>query len=251
MGNTEQQRDPETDATLVAESRPAAQTGSAPSVIDFDTPCLPRGYNLRGLTGDPVRCPECGRENYLGLGPAPEELIAKRLDKMEAPLTIAGAAIMIGVPFALICAMYCWEVLRGNLAARELSDVFACVGLPTTISLVVFVAATLGFRASCGAQAGWAQLFVRYQVVMGGIGVLLILGLFVAASIASTYPANSTLSVLPMLFYVVMLIVIPIHLPARRRHLMPSIHELQRETAIKRLREEALWRLPREKRQRL
>lgn len=31
--------------------------------IDFDLPCLTCGYNLRGLRGDPVCCPECGSNN--------------------------------------------------------------------------------------------------------------------------------------------------------------------------------------------
>ena len=33
--------------------------------IAADVFCLNCGYNLRGLTGDPVRCPECGHSNPL------------------------------------------------------------------------------------------------------------------------------------------------------------------------------------------
>lgn len=33
------------------------------SEIDFDLFCLTCGYNLRGLRGDPVRCPECGDDH--------------------------------------------------------------------------------------------------------------------------------------------------------------------------------------------
>jgi hypothetical protein len=33
--------------------------------LDCDWACLRCGYNLRGLVGDPIRCPECGHSNPL------------------------------------------------------------------------------------------------------------------------------------------------------------------------------------------
>jgi hypothetical protein len=33
------------------------------TAIDRDSRCMQCGYNLRGLFGDPVRCPECGHAN--------------------------------------------------------------------------------------------------------------------------------------------------------------------------------------------
>jgi hypothetical protein len=37
----------------------------SPSVIDRDLHCSACGYNLRGLSGDPVACPECGADTPL------------------------------------------------------------------------------------------------------------------------------------------------------------------------------------------
>ena len=45
---------------------PDEPTSPAVSRDDRDLYCLQCGYNLRGLSGDPRRCPECGHMNPLG-----------------------------------------------------------------------------------------------------------------------------------------------------------------------------------------
>lgn len=42
----------------------AGNQSAAPGApIDFDAPCRGCRYNLRGLCGEPIRCPECGRDH--------------------------------------------------------------------------------------------------------------------------------------------------------------------------------------------
>ena len=41
-------------------AKPVAQSQEP---IDEDLYCLSCGYNVRGLTGNPIRCPECGDSN--------------------------------------------------------------------------------------------------------------------------------------------------------------------------------------------
>ena len=56
-------------------------TEPAPA-LDRDLYCLTCGYNLRGLSGDPVRCPECGNLNPIGDVEIPAEIITKQLRRM-------------------------------------------------------------------------------------------------------------------------------------------------------------------------
>lgn len=64
--------------------------------INEDIYCLTCGYNLRGLQGDPVRCPECGDLNDLGTVVIPAKMIRDALRKMEtAPTHCVSCAIML------------------------------------------------------------------------------------------------------------------------------------------------------------
>jgi hypothetical protein len=66
--------------------------------IDQDLYCLTCGYNLRGLSGDPVRCPECGNPNDLGTAAIPAEMIGRAMRGMEtAPTVCAGCAFALVV----------------------------------------------------------------------------------------------------------------------------------------------------------
>ena len=78
----------------------------ASGAIDEDIYCLHCGYNLRGLAGDPVCCPECGNLNDLGTAAIPAEMIAKSMRSMEtAPTMCAGfafALVVLASPFLFV-----------------------------------------------------------------------------------------------------------------------------------------------------
>jgi hypothetical protein len=70
---------------------PGPQFNSAPRFLDRDLYCLKCGYNLRGLSGDPVRCPECGYDNPIADVEIPADLIAAQLKKMEPGVAVTIA----------------------------------------------------------------------------------------------------------------------------------------------------------------
>ncbi|MDO8628955.1 MAG: hypothetical protein Q7R41_00540 [Phycisphaerales bacterium] len=88
------------------ESPPGLIRTDASGAIDQDLYCLTCGYNLRGLSGDPVRCPECGSPNDLGTAAIPAEMIHRAMRNMEtAPTICAGCAFALVVfasPFLMV-----------------------------------------------------------------------------------------------------------------------------------------------------
>jgi hypothetical protein len=67
----------------------------ARGALDEDLYCLTCGYNLRGLVGDPIRCPECGAANDLGTALIPAARIREALERMEtAPTGCVAAAVI-------------------------------------------------------------------------------------------------------------------------------------------------------------
>lgn len=76
------------------------QSSTPVAPIDFDAPCRRCNYNLRGLRGNPICCPECGLEH------APAEL--QSLHGLRArfrQLKGAGDAMLLGI-IALAAGLY-------------------------------------------------------------------------------------------------------------------------------------------------
>src|SRR5262249_22782403 len=72
---------------------PRSYSRSTSSEIDLY--CLACGYNLRGLSGDPRRCPECGHLNPVGDLMVPASEIAKQLTAMETIPVVCVSAIVV------------------------------------------------------------------------------------------------------------------------------------------------------------
>ena len=83
-----------------SDSKAAVATDAA-GTIEEDIYCLTCGYNLRGLSGDPVRCPECGEHNNLGIAALPATLIRAAHRQMETLPTLCVAQV-IGFLLALL-----------------------------------------------------------------------------------------------------------------------------------------------------
>jgi len=90
--------------------------------IDEDLYCLYCGYNLRGLSGNSIRCPECGNLNDRSVIIVPARYIRHELRKMEtAPSVCVGAslvALLIATPML---------ILREPLSAIVVAAPFAVV----------------------------------------------------------------------------------------------------------------------------
>jgi hypothetical protein len=94
---------------------------SADGTIITDVYCRSCGYNLRGLQGDPVRCPECGGLTDLALALLPAWAIRRAISQMEnmpaycllfAFLSLSTAFLAWikhndGAAFFAICAVGC------------------------------------------------------------------------------------------------------------------------------------------------
>lgn len=104
-------RNTQQDSASDVRSDSAAPLRPPGSPIDEDLYCLTCGYNLRGLYGDPVRCPECGDSNDLGQITIPAVFIRRALHNMETAPTVA-VAIALGASIVLVIAFYLsWPAL--------------------------------------------------------------------------------------------------------------------------------------------
>jgi hypothetical protein len=90
----------------------------ASGALDEDLFCLDCGYNLRGLRGDPLRCPECGRLNDLGTVAIPAPLIRTALHGMETNPTWC---VILSLGLAAMAVLAVLSGPQGKLVA--------CVGM--------------------------------------------------------------------------------------------------------------------------
>ncbi len=213
---------------------------------DFDLPCLKCGYNLRGLAGDPIKCPECGYENPFGDAAVPKAALEARLRKTETSLAICVGAILFGTPPAALLAVIWWETLRDptGFSFFPWSPVI-CAGLPTLSAVIAWCTAAYRFGISCGGTRGWVRQLVHYH--FWGLGLACaIIALGIAVGVACTpgrqFAQPWDLLASAILFAAIIASVV-FYFPAAHRRLMMRIHDLQRETAIARIREEARLRL--------
>jgi hypothetical protein len=129
------------------------------SLHEIDLYCPGCGYNLRGLEGDPIRCPECGKENRRWALEVTEAEVAKHVRYMATVLgnsAVASAAcFFLGFIFLIIGVLY-------GACTRQLVLPLCIVGL----SLVAFN--LVRFRGVCRARRGWLAGFWRFHAAAYG-----------------------------------------------------------------------------------
>ncbi len=216
----------------------AADPAPTSRTIDYDLPCVKCAYNLRGLAGDPLCCPECGHLNPVGVHGLPEPLVRRRLRSMERPLLMCVAAILFGLPCMVMAIVLSlpptgsWDEMPCCLSAGGIAVLWWCV-------------AAGEFRGSCRGKVGWLSLLVRYHVL--GIGAaVLSLGIIIPAGVLWD-PTGRGMRiwnfVVPAVACLCVIVGIKALIAPAYRRLMDSIHELQRERAIDELRAEARARV--------
>lgn len=128
-----------------------------PAAEDIDLYCLKCGYNLRGLSGDPRRCPECGGLNAMEL------LLAKPGERKERPSDIeTGLALSVG---AMLVAIPCvWVEITLRLYSAP-SDPTGCFDLTLLACIGTWLFGVLAFRDGCGKKSAWLGLLIRYYAV--------------------------------------------------------------------------------------
>lgn len=135
--------------------------------LDRDLYCLTCGYNLRGLAGDPVRCPECGNLNPIGDVEIPAPIIKAQLRRMETSPAACLAAILFGLPVHI----FFWSlVAAGALEDQGVWGIVSCIGLAALAAVGLWLEGCRRFRDSCLRKPGWGTALLMYHV--HGLAVL-------------------------------------------------------------------------------
>lgn len=137
---------PEAKSRIMSDQQPENKLSQAHDLADVDIYCLHCGYNVRGLSGDPRRCPECGNMIPLGLTDVPEHLVKRqlRLMNMQAilmPLSLCVVAVFGVIGIGMMCDKF----------GRESGVVLTLVAVAALGFLVWCVRE---FRSDCGSQPG-------------------------------------------------------------------------------------------------
>jgi GNAT superfamily N-acetyltransferase len=198
--------------------------------ITIDLYCLKCGYNLRGLTGDPCRCPECGNLNPRGDMELPAPLIARQLREMES----GPAYCLLAVAFVAVIAVV------AVLAPRPILARYAA--LLTVITLVA-AAAWIGcagrFSGSCLGKPGWFSTLMRYHAA-GLISLAVVVAVPLGSALLLRQAVGRVFDATAMLTYTVVMIGIAAALAALLYMAVKPLHrlakgrmeELQREVAV-------------------
>lgn len=122
-----------------AEDRKAADS-AAP--LDIDLYCLNCGYNLRGLPGDPIRCPECFHINSHEDLLCPPREVQRRVRKMHR---CADLCVLVGF---LVVVSLVGAGATGHIGC----PVFAVLALALPWGICV-----TEFKNACLAEPGWQR----------------------------------------------------------------------------------------------
>lgn len=144
-----------------------APAPSPADVIDIDLYCLFCGYNLRGLSGDPRRCPECGEWNRVGDLEVPAREIKQQLTLME---TAPATCVLMLVIFVVCSSLFAtnWSsLIVTSRGSRQWATILVGFDLG---SLAIWFWHMHVFRRSCRHDPAWSGLFLRYHF-LGALAV--------------------------------------------------------------------------------
>jgi uncharacterized membrane protein len=227
-------------ATLNAMSEPPPRPA-----IDRDLYCLTCGYNLRGLTGDPIRCPECGHFNPVGDAEIPAEIISRKLREMENAPAMCLGAILFGVPLQIV---FWWTCLTPGPAR----DLLHCMGIPAFAPVLAWIGGVVKFRSSCLGKQRWVGLLARYHTYGLLTAAAMVGPMVLALHYLWPYAAWSRGTSGWLLFMGVeialclaVVVLVRRLLPGPYERLAADMHVLQREVAVTIAREESRRRMAR------
>ncbi len=126
-----------------------------------DLYCLECGYNLRGLSGDPRRCPECFHMNPVSVIEVPAKAIARQLKGMEtAPATCLGAILFLSG--LLLFLLGPW--IAGSKLYWSATEFISVVKFWAMIAFLIWGFGAVKFRRSCLAKPGWRRALLKYHL---------------------------------------------------------------------------------------
>lgn len=130
------------------------------TVIKENIYCLSCGYNLRGLSGDPIRCPECGELNNLKTAMVPAKYIHKILVKMETAPTMCLTSFMVIVVILILAE----------------SIEYGCYLIAVLLFTLLWILSYFRMKKVYENKHGWKQILVDYHI--SGIICLIPIPLF-------------------------------------------------------------------------
>lgn len=200
----------------------AIDAAATAPVIDEDLYCLDCAYNLRGLVGDVVRCPECGAQNSADALHIPAEQVNRKLRELET--SIAASVFFL----VLLCMLLLLAIAEPRIA-RLGGFLGSAIG-----AIVLAVAAVLRFRWTCDRQRGWQRVLAEYWLTAFLLHGLLIVPLIIITLVRIRTRSGNLLYLVYLAFvFVAYLLARPLH--RRLRRLMDP---LQRDVALKVLQQE-------------
>jgi len=139
-----------------------------------DLYCTRCGYNLRGLDGDPRRCPECGHQNPLAELLLPAERISAQLRRLEsAPTMCFGACLLVGLGLLFVVSFSQPPTGSTEIAMQSVGAGLLLCGI------VTWFVSCRSFAQSCLRRPGWIPALARfhaYAVAIFALGFAAIIG---------------------------------------------------------------------------
>ena len=127
---------------------------------NVDLYCLECGYNLRGLSGDPRRCPECGYLNPVGELGLTAEAVSRQLRGFENAPMLCVVSMLCAAP-AILMVIWLKRGLwfRGGGGSAE-----ACVVVSSVAAVVGWIVGTAKFYEFSLGKAGWIAALFKYHI---------------------------------------------------------------------------------------
>ncbi len=202
--------------------------------LDRDLYCPGCGYNLRGLPGVVVRCPECARESSTEELEIPAAIIRRTLNELESATAYSLLCLLalIGMAFFAAFDRSFWNLSQEWLL-RWMLFLLAIAG---GLALALFLS-----RRSCQNHPDWPAALFRYHL-FGGLmlaGAIATFGAILwitaeAGQVRRGAPTN--LSQLGRLWLVALLVLIGVFVLWARftyRLATKRLRELQRDVAVR------------------
>jgi hypothetical protein len=149
---------------------------TSPYASNVDLYCLKCGYNLRGLSGDPRRCPECGHLNPMSDLTVPAEYITQQLRRMETPPALCAGAVTLAIGSVIATGV-------GRLTVTQFELQGYLFLLPGLLSLLIWKHNANAFRESCLNDPSWKHALWYYHLNAVPLCVLVMLLISLACTL--------------------------------------------------------------------
>ncbi len=195
-----------------------------------DLYCLGCGYNLRGQSGDPRRCPECGHFSKMEELLIPAKKIQAALRQLESGAAMCGASAAATL-FWVGPLMF---VMFNSTSTQPPTGARIFIWAIAAMSIVSFVIGAFHFRQSSARNERWASSlawFVSIACVIATFGMIVIVAIILSFEVlVNTWP---TVPVKDLLLRITVAVLFLLPIPWLYNVAKRAIHPLQRETAAR------------------